>query len=256
MSISTAKIAMISIGMDTDLKLTEEKIWSSWFKGMLGDDVYLISVLSCNDWTNTPDRVEPAELDHCLYMKNPGHVPGVCEGLMRGIDYLSKIDYEGPVVLTCPDVIADEGFKNIVNEETFVNDAYVHDWGPGCVATDWILLAPRTWKEFRFPSYVTNLPHRDGEAIPVMQDSVDNKLFYAPDFSTALEQWNKHYMDARGFKVHLTSNASNVGWPPNVGTWMNVGQCKFRIVHSGGDARPTKKHLTERYMSFDRPFRV
>jgi hypothetical protein len=253
-TLDRAKIVLLSIGMDTPQKLKEERIWASWFKGMLGNDVYLLNVLSCNGDMHEIDYMTD-EVDCRLGIDNFGHIPGVCLGLNTGLSYLKENDWVGPVVLTCPDVIADDGFKDIISvcgDYRYRYDIYVHDWGLSCYATDWIYITPSVLYEYEFPHLIM-LKNADYNT-PIMCDDTD-KIFLAPDYSNSLEMWNYGYINNKKWKIHTTVNKDNVAWPPNVGVKMWVDGVRFNIIHNAaGTPRSSKTHLTNKYMEFDRPY--
>ena len=76
----------------------------------------------------------------------------------------------------------------------------------------------------------------------------------APDGYPVLEEWNTIYIQERGWKNKYFMGKSTPGWGTNVGTTIDMSGIKFKIVQSGGEARPTKTHLTNKYMEFDRPY--
>lgn len=245
------KIALISVGMNTPLKIQEEQIWANWFRGMFGDDAYLINNVSMIK--NGTSCEKNKLIDHSEKFENPGHLPGCCKGLNMGLDHLKSINYDGPVVLTVCDVIANEPFANITNVSDFDADIYTHDWGPEHIATDWIILSPDIWKDFEFPS----LAGENQVGQPVLKDYV-GRLFIAADRTPVLEKWNDIYIKEKGWKnKYFTSNDSPGFDNPEgktVGVKMTVSDIEFSVVQSGGDARPTKTHLTNQYMEFDRDF--
>ena len=241
-------IALISVGMNTPLKIQEERIWSNWFRGMLGDRAYLINNISMLD--NGIEYKKGELIDHSQQFKNPGHLPGCTAGLMLGLAHLKSIDFDGLVILTVCDVIADEGFKDILNVSDFDADIYSHDWGPECIATDWIMLSPKIWRDFKFPEF-KGVDRKTN--YPVLKDH-DGNLFYAPAGTPTLEKWNKKYIESQDWNHKHFVGSESPGWGTNVGVWMEVSGKKFRVVQSGGDARPTKTHLTTKYMEFDRDF--
>ena len=242
------KIALISVGMNTPLKIEEERIWSSWFKGMFGSDVYLINNISTVD--NGIQYAKPDLIDYSESFPNPGHLPGCCEGLMRGINHLKNINYEGPVVFTVCDVIANEDFKKVIEIKDFDAEIYTHDWGPGYTATDWMFLTPHIWQSFQFPEKVG---HVNETGAPVLRD-YKGRTFVAPDGFPVLEDWNTLYIRERGWKNKYFTWQETPGWSTNIGTTIDISGHKFKIVQSGGDARPTKTHLTNKYLEFDKPY--
>ena len=245
------KIALISVGMNTPLKIKEEQIWANWFRGMFGDDVYLINNISMV--SGGGEYIQNSLIDHSSQFENPGHLPGCCQGLMMGLDHLKEVGYEGPVVLTVCDVIANESFKDIIGISDFDADIYTHDWGPEHIATDWIVLSPKIWKDFQFPE----LAGRNNLSQPVMKDHA-GRVFVAPDRTPILEKWNDIYIKEKGWKNKYFTGNDAPGFKnlegKTVGVEMDVSGIKFSIVQSGGDARPTKTHLTDKYMEFDRDF--
>jgi len=245
---------MISVGMNTDLKIKEERVWSNWFKGMFGDEVYLINNISTIEDGATYQK--PELIDYSESFPNPGHIPGCCHGLTLGLNHLKKIEYEGPVILTVCDVIANEEFQEIINFSEYDAQIYTHDWGGGYTATDWIFLTPEIWKSFKFP---TNIGRVTETGVPVMEDYMGRR-FLAPDYYPVLEQWNTVFIQEMGWKNNYTLGHESPAWKggkdniSNVGTRLKINNVSFNVVQSAGEARPTKTHLTNKYMEFDRPY--
>jgi hypothetical protein len=84
------------------------------------------------------------------------------------------------------------------------------------------------------------------------------RVFVAPDRTPILEKWNDIYIKEKGWKNKYFTGNDAPGFKnlegKTVGVEMDVSGIKFSIVQSGGDARPTKTHLTDKYMEFDRDF--
>jgi len=248
---SMSNLAMVAVGMNRPIKIEEERIWTRWLRSLCGDSIYLINIISCDK--ELPLYTPQDSIDHYEFFTNPGHVPGVCEGYTRGIQYLSRIGFNGSVIFTNPDVIPDERFKAFVDytynssPKNYMYDLYGHDWGGiEYLATDFLFMPYHTWKRFSWPTMVGT-----EEGHPVMKDWHGN-VFVAPKYSPALEAWAVHYIRSTGLNLHTVDGSKNVAWPPNVGVIMDIDGIKFNIIHSGGEARPTKKHLTNKYLSFDR----
>lgn len=245
------KIAMISVGMNTPLKIKEEQIWANWFRGMFLEDVYLVNNISMV--ANGQSYKTNPLIDYSEQFENPGHLPGCCIGLNKGLDHLKSIGFNGIVVLTVCDVISNEPFKDIINVSNFDADIYTHDWGPNHIATDWIILSPKIWKEFKFPE----LAGYDKSGNPILKDYME-RSFLAPDRTPVLEQWNRLYIEEKKWKNKYFNSKDSPGFINDnnkvVGVKMDVSGVQFSVVQSGGDARPTKTHLTNKYMEFDRDF--
>ena len=216
----------------------------TWYRKMFQDQVYLISNISQD--TSQPLHEKPSGINHRDVFTNPGHIPGCCIGLQMGIDHLKAIGFQGIVVLTVPDTIADEGFVDIL-KTPMDRQVYTHDWGPNHAAMDFVVLAPEAWKVYEIP-IMKGYMHGD---MPVMQHSLG--VFGAPAHSAALENWHYQYLESEhlSYKMFSQSDPDGAGWGTNVGTWYRLPECQFRVVQSGGDARPTKTHTTEKYHEFD-----
>lgn len=234
-------LALLSVTMNTPLKIQEERIWSTWYRRLLGKQVYLVSNLS--HVKGQKEHLKLEEIDHQETFENPGHIPGCCQGLQLGLDHLKKINFNGIVVLTVPDTIADEGFKDILTTG-FDRQVYTHDWGPGHAAMDFVVLAPEVWRRYQLPKLLGYMGNT-----PVMQHGINK--FPAPDRSPYLEQWHQSYLEKNWSHKIFNQSEHGAGWGTNVGTWFNLPDCKFRVVQSGGDARPTKTHTTDKYYEFD-----
>lgn len=229
--------------MNTPLKIQEEEIWTTWYRHLFGDNVYLVSNISHDD--SHPMHNKPSGVDHQEVFLNPGHIPGCCHGLQLGLDHLKAIGFEGIVVLTVPDAIADEGFKDILKAD-LAQDVYAHDWGPDHVAMDFVLLHPEAWKDYELPKLLGYV----GNQTPVMEDYLGK--FMAPAQSAELEKWHTKYLSSTfTYTVFSQQGLGGPGWGTNVGTWFLLNNCDFRVIQSGGDARPTKTHTTDKYNEFD-----
>ena len=243
-----SNIALVSVGLNTPSKIDEERIWTKWLKSMCGDCVYLINIISVDK--QYPIYRPQDKIDHFEYFDNLGHIPGVTIGFTRGISHLRRVGFTGNVIFTNPDVVPNEEFLNLISNldrERPQLDIYGHDWGPGCVATDFLFMTYDAWTTFIWPRYVGVSEYGH----PIMQDSFGD-AFIAPKYSAALEQWASLYIKRMAFNNNILEGSKNVAWPPNVGVRMDIDGIRFNIVHSGGDARPTKLHLTNKYKEFDR----
>ena len=229
--------------MNTPLKMEEEKIWKNWYRHLFGDDVYLINTLSCVKEYEIPSETR-TDIDYSVNFHNPGHIAGCCQGLNLGLRHLLDHNYEGIVVLTVPDAIADEGFKNILDIDLSNSQTiYAHDWGPDHIAMDFILLPPKVAKLYRVPEYhgANHVIDKFGNPIPCI------------DHTAVLEKWNHLYIknEFPSYKVFSQKGEGGPGWSTNIGTWFKIPGCEFRVVQSGGDARRTKTHVTDKYYEFD-----
>lgn len=237
-------LALVSVTMNTPLKREEEDIWVAWYRKMFGDDVYLVSNVSHTD--QYPRQDKHPGVNHSEQFDNPGHIPGCCIGLEMGLEHLRQRGFQGNVVLTVPDTIADEGFADILTAD-LEKEVYGHDWGPPSVATDFILLRHDVWDTFKLPRLYRNTDAGN----PIMIDECGH-TFIARDRSPALEQWNRLYLNRKKYNYEVFEQKKDgAGWGTNVGTWFRIPGCEFRVVQSGGDARPTKTHTTDKYHEFD-----
>ena len=86
------------------------------------------------------------------------------------------------------------------------------------------------------------------------------RRFLAPDHHPVLEEWNSVFIKEMGWQNNYTLSNESPAWKGGannksiVGTRLTMSNISFNIIQSAGTARPTKTHLTEKYMEFDRPY--